>query len=124
MRARRKSGRGDGAMSDEMRDPDDTGSAYTAGASAPPAPPSGNVADDREVGIGSFVPVPPNEEGVGGGFDSLDSLNGFTALEPGGATGTSGSRASRATRTPSGAPSTHAPAPAAPTPLLADDGRV
>jgi starch synthase len=111
-------------MSDEMRDPDDAGSAYTAGASAPPAPPSGDVADDREVGLGSFVPVPPNEDAAGGGFESLDSLNGFTALEAGGATGTSGSRTSRATRTPSSVPSTQGPAPAAPTPLLSDDGRV
>src|SRR4051794_31648474 len=110
MRARRKSGRGDGAASEEMHDPDDAGSAYTAGASAPPAPPSGDVASDvagdREVEIGSFVPVPPNEETPGVGFGSLDSLNGFTALEPGGATGTSGSRAARAPRMPSAGAST------------------
>src|SRR3954466_13732504 len=105
MRAGRKGGRGEEARSDQMRDPDDAGSAYTAGASAPPAPPSGDVADDREVGLGSFVPVPPNEDTPGGGFDSLDSLNGFTALEPGGATGTSGSRATRSLRTPSSVPS-------------------
>jgi starch synthase len=111
-------------MSDEMRDPDNAGSAYDAGASAPPAPPSDDVADDREVGLGSFVAVPPNEETLAGGFESLDSLNGFTALEPGGATGTSGSRATRTPRTPSSVPSTQGPAPAAPTPLLTEDGSV
>ena len=118
MRARRKGGATEGTTSEEMRDPGGAGSAYAAGASAPPAPPSGDVAGDREVGIGSFVPVPPNEEVPGGGFDSLDALNGFTALEPGGATGTEGSRASRASSR------TQSPTPAAPTPLLADDGRV
>ena len=62
MRAKRSRESGLGPTSEEMGDPGDEGVAYTAGASAPPAPSRGRLEGDREVEFGvPFVPTPPDD---------------------------------------------------------------
>ena len=114
MRARRKGGREEGSPGESMRDPGDAvaeGVAYSAAASAPPAP--GGIAGDREVGIGQpFDPLAADDAMMATSADPLDPYLPAaeqTTRQPGVARSRSGAQTA---------------IPDAVNPLRSDDGRV